>query len=128
MAIDTGETLLCSQKIEIFVNEEKVALAQECSIKTIRNTKLISSYGEGEASAVAVGAKQYFLTLTKIERENASLDFATLCDFSVEIKKQGKIHTFSNCEWTELCEHILNGKSTIQTAVITSPKLNVTEA
>lgn len=128
MAINTGDMGLCAQKIEIFVNEQKVALAQECSVKTSRNTKLISSYGEGGASAVAVGAKQYFLTLSKIESANASLDFETLCDFSVEIKRQGKIHTFSHCEWTELCQHILNGKSTIQTAVITSPKLEVTEA
>jgi len=128
MAIDIIENELCSQKIEIFVNEQKVALAQECSVKTSRRTKLISSHGEGQANAVAVGAKQYVLTLSRIERANADLDFATLCDFTVALEKQGKTHTFSHCEWIELCEHIVNGKSVIQTAVITSPILNVTEA
>ncbi len=127
MPISTNKAELCSQEIEIFVNREKVALAQECTIKISRKTKLISSNGEGQAIGVAVGAKQYVLTLSRVERTIADLDFLTFCDFDVEIKKQGKIHTFFHCEWTEICEHIKNGKSVVQTAVITSPLLRVTE-
>ncbi|MEG0978425.1 MAG: hypothetical protein RR911_05775 [Oscillospiraceae bacterium] len=128
MAIETSKKELCSQDVQIFVNDRKIALAQECKVKTTRDAKLISAYGEGNASVVAVGAKQHLLTLSRIEMVSQDMDFANLSDFTVALKKQGKKYLFSCCQWTELCEHIVNGKAVLQTASIVSPTLCVTEA
>lgn len=127
MPISTEQKKLSSQEVEILLNGKKVAFAQECLIKTTRDTKLISSNGEGQAFAVAVGAKQYNLTLLRVATTTEDFDFLTFSDFDVEIKKQGKIHGFLHCEWSEICEHIKSGKSVIQTVAITSPFLNITE-
>lgn len=127
MPISTEQVKLCPREVEILLNGKKVAFAQECLIKTTRNTRLISSNGEGQASAVAVGARQYNLTLSRVQGVVDDLEFLTLSDFDVEIKKQGKVHSFLHCEWSEICEHIKSGKSVIETVVIASPLLNITE-
>lgn len=127
MAISTEKTQLCVSDVEIFIGSHRVAYAKECNIKTIRKSRIISSYGESGSSAVAIGDSHYVLTLSRVEMATDNIGFENLGKFTLTVKKQGKLHTFLNCKWTEICEHIENKKAVLQTAVIVSPTRCITE-
>lgn len=126
MPIEATKKELFSQDVEILINGNKIATAQECEIKAIRDAKVIKSFGEGKASAVGVGAKSYVISLSRIELLQSNIDFDTLDNFTVIVKKQGKTNTFSNCKWTELCEKIINTKAVVQSVTIFCTTLSVT--
>lgn len=118
---------LYSNDITIKLNDIEVGFAQECSITSSRSYKNVKSYGEPNVYGVALGSKSYEITLIKIQQVQEDIDLTLLSNFTVTIKKQGKIYEYKNCEWIRHCEKVENSKSVIMSAVIVCPNLSVTE-
>lgn len=119
--------VLNSNNISIKVNGQNIAFAQECTLSSQRECKEIGSYGDSDLSVIAVGSKCYNLKVIKIEQLDEDFEFMELENFTVSIRKQGRIFNFLNCKWTNIEEKVVNGKAVVKSVSIASPTLDVVE-
>lgn len=118
---------LFSSQIQLFFHETPIVSAQECTVQTKRTAKVVSGYGEDTAAGLCVGARAYKITLKKLVQVQENINFDEASSFTICLKRQGQDMIFSECEWVDITQNIVNGKAVLETITLMSTKRKMME-
>ncbi len=120
-----------SRDIYLELDGKKLAAVQSYSVKAVRQTKLISAFGESQPVGVAVGAASYHISITRLyalsETICDGIDLAAVDGFSLVVVKPDRRIVYSGCRWCETEESCKLGENALENVDIIALSRTETE-
>jgi hypothetical protein len=97
-----------SSDIWLELNGTKVAVVQSYLCKTSRTSSSVEAFGEDEPVATVQGPQTHVIQLTRLYATDQAiadgLDFYSLKDFSLVIRKPDRKVIYDHCQWSGIQE------------------------
>lgn len=115
-----------SSEVYLELDGKKLAAVQSYSVKAVRQTKLISAFGESQPVGVAVGTLSYRISITRL-----SVLSEEICNgidgFSLVVVKPDRRIVYSDCHWCETEESRKLGENATESVGIIALSRTETE-
>ena len=97
-----------AKDIYIEINGKRIAVAQSYRAKSVRESRLIESFGAEQPVGTVAGRQHHVIELSRVYASDSviqdGVDFYSLQDFNIVVVKPDRKILFTGCQWSSVVE------------------------